>query len=125
MLTDFDPDGEEIAASFGRSLRDDFGIEDIRPIKVALTADDVKLNDLPSDMDAKESSPNYEKFVQKHGTKVVELDAAPVKLLQNSLRAAIESVLDIAEFDAQVEFAKKDAVTIEAHRQVVFEAIRS
>ena len=124
MLTDFDPDGEEIAASFARSLRDDFGIKNIHAVKVALTAEDVKNHDLPSDMDAKESSPNYEKFIAKYGTKVVELDAAPVKLLQAKLREAIESVIDIAEFNAQVDLEAQDAATIEAHRRVVFEAIK-
>lgn len=37
ILSDFDPDGQEIAHSLARSLRDDFGIENIDPIKVALT----------------------------------------------------------------------------------------
>lgn len=123
MLTDFDPDGEEIAASFARSLRDDFGIQNMHPVKVALTADDVKKNDLPSDMDAKVTSPNYEKFIAKHGVKVVELDACPVKLLQSALREAIHSVLDIAEFNAQLEIEKQDAAYVEAHRQIVFDAI--
>jgi hypothetical protein len=124
MLTDFDPDGEEIAASFARSLRDDFGIKNIHAIKVALTAEDVRSYDLPSDMDAKVSSPNYEKFIAKYGTKVVELDAAPVKLLQAKLRESIESVIDVAEFNAQIELEQQDAATIEAHRQVVSNAIR-
>jgi hypothetical protein len=30
----------------------------------------------------------------------VELDAAPVKLLQSKLREAIESVIDVAEFNS-------------------------
>lgn len=124
MLTDFDPDGEEIAASFARSLRDDFGIPAIYPVKVALTADDIAKYDLPSDMDAKESSPNYQKFVDQYGSKVVELDAAPVKLLQSKLREAIESVIDVVEFNAQAELEAQDAATVEAHRQVVFEAIK-
>lgn len=123
MLTDFDPDGEEIAASFARSLRDDFGIYLIHPVKVALTAEDVRNNDLPSDMDAKVSSPNYVKFVSEHGSKVVELDAAPVKLLQAKLREAIESVIDVAEYNAQIELEVQDAANIEAHRRVVFDAI--
>lgn len=124
MLTDFDPDGEEIAKSFARSLRDDFGMKNIHPIKVALTADDVRDNDLPSDMDAKPSSPNYKKFVAKHGVKVAELDAAPVKLLQDSLRKAIESVIDVQEFNAQIELERQDSANVEAHRRVVFNAIR-
>lgn len=124
MLTDFDPDGEEIAAAFARSLRDDFHIQAIHAVKVALTAEDVAKYDLPSDMDAKESSPNYQKFVDKYGSKVVELDAAPVKLLQSKLREAIESVIDMVEFNAQAELEAQDAATVEAHRQVVFEAIK-
>lgn len=124
MLTDFDPDGDEIAASFARSLRDDFGIAGIHAVKVALTAEDVASYDLPSDMDAKVSSPNYQKFLRKYGsTKVVELDAAPVRLLQSKLREAIESVIDVAEFNAQVAQEAQDSAHIKAHRQIVFEAI--
>jgi hypothetical protein len=124
MLTDFDPDGDEIAASFARSLRDDFGIGGIHAMKVALTAEDVQAYDLPSDMDAKVSSPNYQKFLKKYGsTKVVELDAAPVRLLQSKLREAIESVIDVAEFNAQVAQEVQDSAHIQAHRRVVFDAI--
>lgn len=123
MLTDFDPDGEEICSSFARSLRDDFGLRDVNPIKVALTAEDVETYDLPSDMDAKPSSPNYAKFVAKYGYKAVELDAAPVDLLQAKLRESIESVIDLAAFNAQIELEIQDAGIVEAHRRVVFEAI--
>lgn len=124
MLTDFDPDGEQIASSFARSMRDDFGLKHIHPIKVALTAEDVAEHDLPSDMDAKPSSPNYKKFLAKHGAKAVELDAAPVELLQSKLREAIMSVIDVGEFNAQLEQEKQDAALVEAHRQLVLEAIR-
>ncbi len=123
MLTDFDPDGEEIAASFARSLRDDFGVQDIHAIKVALTYHDIIENDLHSDMDAKVSSPNYEKFIRRFGSKVVELDAAPVRLLQSALRGAIESVIDRKEYNAQIDLEAQDAANIEAHRQVVMDAI--
>jgi hypothetical protein len=125
MLTDFDPDGEMIAASFVRSLRDDCGIQNIHAVKVALTAEDVRNYDLPSDMDAKVSSPNYAKFVEKHNsTKVVELDAAPVDLLQESLRKSIEAHLDVVEYNAQIDQAKQDSAIIEARRQLVFDMIR-
>lgn len=123
MLTDFDPDGEQIAASFARSMRDDFGLKNIHAVKVALTADDVDEYDLPSDLDAKPSSPNYSKFVKKYGTKAVELDAAPVKLLQKKLHDAIASVINVDEFHAQVDLEKSDAGHVEAYRRTVFEAI--
>jgi len=89
-----------------------------------LTTEDVQAYDLPSDMDAKVSSPNYQKFLKRYGaTKVVELDAAPVKLLQSKLRTAIESVIDVAEFNAQRELEVQDSANIEAHRRVVLDAI--
>jgi hypothetical protein len=124
LLTDFDPDGEQIAASFARSMRDDFGVWNIDPIKVALTAEDVQMYDLPSDMDAKPSSPNYKKFLEKHGTKVVELDAAPVTLLQDKLRTAIESVIDVEELNAQLKQEKQDAANVEAYRRVAIQAVK-
>lgn len=125
MLTDFDPDGEQIAASFARSMRDDFGLQNISALKVALTAEDVTENDLPSDLDAKPSSPNYKKFVDKYGYKAVELDAAPVKLLQDKLHAAIENVIDIEAFNDQVELEKEDSRIVEAYRREVLQLIGS
>ena len=92
-------------------------------MKVALNADDVTKYNLPSDMDAKPSSPNYEKFVERFGTKVVELDAIPVQLLQQKLRDAFEKYLDMDEFNAQLKLEQQDAVEIEAYRKVLMETI--
>ena len=119
ILSDFDPDGEEIAASFPRSLRDDFGLTGVIAHKVALSGDDVRKYDLPSDMEAKTTSPNYKKFVARHGIHVAELDAAPVTLLRDKLRDAIESSLDMELFQAELEKEKKDAAFIAAKKQVV------
>ncbi|MCK9233356.1 MAG: ParB N-terminal domain-containing protein [Syntrophales bacterium] len=124
ILSDFDPDGEEIAASFPRSLRDDFGLQYVIASKVALSGDDVKEYDLPSDMEAKTSSPNYRKFVERHGIHVAELDAAPVELLQDKLRDAIESCLDMELFRAEIEKEKEDAVFIAARKKIILEALK-
>jgi len=126
LLTDFDPDGEEIAASTARSLRDDFCIPDekIIAVKVALTVEDVNEYDLPSDMEAKVSSPNYKKFFAKYGTqRVVELDAAPVELLQEKLREAIEDHMDIDEFNRQQSIQIDDNRHIVARREVMFNTL--
>lgn len=123
MLTDFDPDGEMIATSFARSLRDDLGLQNIVAVKVALNPDDVIKYNLPSDMDAKPSSPNYESFVARYGTKAVELDAIPVHLLQQKLRNAIEKYLDMDEFKAQMKLEQHDASEIAAYRQILMETI--
>jgi hypothetical protein len=123
-LTDFDPDGDEIASSFSRSMRDDFGIKNITSKKVALTNEDIDEHDLPSDMDAKVTSANYEKFIERYGSdRVVELDAAPVELLQEKLRERIEDYLDLEEFNAQKELQNQEAVEIQAYRSIVFNAL--
>ena len=126
MLTDFDPDGDEIAASTARSLRDDFGIsgQKIIAVKVALTVEDINANDLPCDMEAKISSPNYKKFFAKYGAqRVVELDAAPVELLQEKLQESIEEHMDIDEFNRQQEIQANDNRQIVARREVIFSTL--
>jgi hypothetical protein len=91
---------------------------------VALTNEDIDEHDLPSDMDAKVTSANYEKFIERYGSdRVVELDAAPVELLQEKLRERIEDYLDLEEFNAQKELQNQEAVEIQAYRSIVFNAL--
>ena len=125
FLTDFDPDGEEIAASFCRSLQSDFEINDLVAHKVLLSSEDVRRYDLPSDLDAKPSSPQYQKFVDKYGTKAVELDAAPVELIQSSLRRAIERCIDLELFNQEIEASKIDYQEIETKKREINDFLRS
>lgn len=119
FLTDFDPDGEAIASSFARSLRDDFDIHEVFAHKVLLNQADVVRYDLPSDLDAKKGSPNYKKFVEQWGTQAVELDAVPAELIQEHLREAIERAIDINLFNRQVEAEANDAALIQAKREAI------
>ncbi|MBM3339789.1 MAG: chromosome partitioning protein ParB [Betaproteobacteria bacterium] len=119
FLTDFDPDGEAIAASFARSMRDDFGLRHVIPHKVLLNQSDVIEFDLPADLDAKPSSPNYQKFVEKFGTQATELDALPADLIQARLRQAIENVIDIDTFQRQVDEETRDAALLQAKREAI------
>jgi hypothetical protein len=117
MLTDHDPDGEEIAASFARSMRNDFNVRYVEPVKVALTAEQVERFQLPPRMSAKATSSNYAKFVEKHGDTVHELEGLTPADLQQVLRGAIESVLDREAFQREVRAEKEDAVKLVALRQ--------
>jgi len=123
ILSDFDPDGEEIAKSFPRSLRDDFGLSNVTAHKVAISGADVREYGLPSDMEAKISSPNYKKFVARHGVHVAELDAAPVALLQEKLRDGIESFLDMELFEAEFAKEKEDYAFVAATKRAVVKAM--
>ena len=100
-------------------MRDDFGLRHVIPHKVLLNQSDVIEYDLPSDLDAKPSSPNYQKFVSKFGTQATELDALPADLIQARLRQAIENVIDIDTFQRQVDQEVRDAALLQAKREAI------
>ena len=91
---------------------------------MALTGDDVRAHNLPSDLQAKKKSPNYKKFVDLHCVHIAELDAAPVALLQDKLREAIESCLDMEIFRAELDKERQDAAEIQATKQIVLETLK-
>ena len=128
ILTDFDPDGKEIGHSFARSLRDDFGLleRQIEPIQVALTLPQIHQFQLPAVMSAKPSSARYNRFVaETTGTVVHELDALKPQDLQGILSQAIDSVLDVAAFNAELEQEKQNAVWLSGVRQIVHQTLQS
>ncbi|MBI5525194.1 MAG: ParB N-terminal domain-containing protein [Deltaproteobacteria bacterium] len=123
LVSDFDPDGEEIAQSFARSLRDDFEIKEIKPVKAVLTAAQVKRFRLPPMMQAKETSANHRKFTVAHGKNVFELEALPPARLQMVLREAIESVVDCEALEIERQKEKQDAEFLENTRRRVLAVV--
>ncbi len=119
MLGDFDPEGNDICHAFARSMRDDFGIANIVPIKVALTREQVDSMNLPPMMKAKESSSRHDKFVERNGDDVFELEAVPPAELQRLLRKDIDRVLDMKAFNAEIDAEKRDAAHLDAVRRRV------
>jgi hypothetical protein len=121
FLSDFDPEGEDIPHSFARSMRDDFGIREIVPVKVALTADQVEEMDLPPQMKAKETSSRAAKFTERHGNDVFELEAIPPDRLQGLLTEVIDGVLDVDAYNHEVEEEKKEAAYLAGVRRRLLE----
>ena len=119
MVSDFDPEGESIVESFGRSMRDDFGITAIHIVKAALTADQVKEHGLPPSMEAKASSSRAKGFVAKFGKNVWELEALPPATLQDIVRDAIVNVLDMDLFEQEQQAEANDATKLTAIRRTV------
>jgi hypothetical protein len=119
FLTDFDPEGEDIAHSLALSMRDDFGIHDLHPVKVGLTGRQVAEMGLPVKMTAKKGSSRRKKFVEIHGENVHELEAIPPDRLQIMLREAIDNVLDIDAFNAELDREKKDAAYLDGVRRLM------
>ncbi len=126
IVSDFDPDGENIAHSFARSMRDDFGIDNIHPIKVALTADQIDQYDLPIGGKAKPRASTYKAFCARYGDDVVfELEALAPADLQTILRQAIESVIDIEAYNQEVERERQDAAQLEVVRRKMHSVLGS
>lgn len=125
ILSDFDPDGEEIAHSFARSIRDDFGVEEVEAVKVALTAAQVEEYDLPPILKAKKTSSRYGRFVDRSGSNVFELEAVPPETLQRFLTEAIDSVIDVAAFNREVDQERVDAAFLDGTRRRVQSALGS
>ncbi len=123
IVSDFDPDGEEIAHSLAKSLRDEFGVRHIEPVKVALTAAQVEMFKLAGDAEAKHTSSNYRKFVQKYGKDVHELEALSPAQLQTLIAKGIDSVLDVEAFNAELDQEKADAESLALVRESVREAM--
>jgi len=125
VLSDHDPDGEMIADSLVRSLRDDFRIAShrIHAVRAALTAEQCQRFSIPADVEAKPSSTNYQRFVDHHGTAACELEAVPPRQLQQMLRDAIESVLDLNAFRAEQEREQADAAEIDTARARMLAAL--
>ena len=119
IVSDFDPDGEEIAQSFARSMRDDFGIYNIHPIKVALTDEQVDEYYLQPNMEAKRSSAQYKKFVKKYGKNVFEVEALQPDQLEAILKEAIDNVIDTDLFNRELKQEEADANKIFAFKRVV------
>jgi hypothetical protein len=126
FLTDFDPEGEDIAASFTRSLRDDFSIAEdrVQAAKVALNREQIDRFELPPKMTAKKTSSRYESFMSEHGENCWELDALPPAVLADELRNAINSVIDVEAFEHEREQEIADAQDIEATRRAAIKAMR-
>ena len=124
LLSDHDPEGCDLIETFPRSMRDDFGVESVYPIRVALTRDQVDEYGLPSNLFAKASSSRHKTYVQQHGDHVWELDALSPEQLQDITRKAILSVLDMDKFDHERQSELDDAKKLADIRATVFETLK-
>lgn len=124
IASDFDPDGEEIAESFVKSIRDDFGIDGVVASKILLRQDQVESMDLPHNgMEAKETSSRYKKFFTRYGEDFVfELEAVPPQEIQRVVKEAIEATIDLVAFNRELHQEKEDARILQAMKSSISEA---
>ena len=87
-----------------RSLKERLAELGSRPtiIKLALTNEDVIKYNLPSDI-PKGTDTRSKAFIDKYGKRCVELDALPVETLRETIKTAIESIMDLSELNKVLE----------------------
>jgi hypothetical protein len=125
VLSDFDPEGDDIPNAFAKSIRDDFGVKDVLAQKVCLTYEQVMERKLAQTFDMKTDGSRYKKFVKKYpdhpwGHELESLTHAERSKL---LREAILGVIDVAAFDREIDCEKDDAVKLRAAREAMGPAI--
>jgi hypothetical protein len=119
VLSDFDPEGEDIPHSFARSMRDDFGISEIAAKKVCLTHAQVLERKLPPNYEIKARGSRARKFASQFGESVYELEALEPSELAQLLTDAIDEVLDIDAFNRELDAEKRGAAQLEGLRKTV------
>ena len=128
ILTDCDPAGDMICTSTVQSLRDDFGITNVKAIRVAMThaqADEQGVSQDPDVMTAKESSVTP-KFIKLHGRNdCYELEAVSPEVLSRWLDEAIRHNIDVDAYNAEVAAQAVDVSETQATRTAILEVIRT
>jgi hypothetical protein len=126
VLSDYDPEGEMIPQVAGRTLRDDFGVEDLTIIKAGVTREQIDRFELPPQNFAKEKSSNHAWFVARNDgdDAVFELEAMDPKGLQDELESVIQSVLDMDLFNREAAIEQDEAAHLEAARRTAAKALK-
>jgi hypothetical protein len=126
VLADFDPEGEMIPQVGGRTLRDDFGVENLDIIKAGVTRDQIDSYDLPAQNFAKESSSNHQWFVERNDgdDTVYELEALDPEDMLGDLEDVIRSVVDIDLFNREAAIEQEEAAHLHAVRKIATDALK-
>lgn len=127
-LTDCDPAGDMICESTTHSVRDEFNIQNVSAIRVAMShqqADEQGVSQSVDVMLAKESSVTP-KYIKRHGRNdCYELEAVSPEVLSQWLDDVIRGNIDVEAYNFEVAEQAKDVAKIRATRAVTLEAIRS
>jgi len=124
ILSDMDPAGYRIQDSFVGSLKQDFGIQDVKAYRIGITKEQIKKYSLHSNLEAKKTDNGYRKFVQVTGLqKAYELDALPPSVLRSEVEEAIKKVVDLDLYNEQVRERNKETTTLEKYRVLVRHAL--
>jgi hypothetical protein len=121
---DLDPEGENIAQTWGACLQDEHGVDNLTTVKVGVNPDqviDYNLSPLP----VKTTSSRAAGFEAVHGSHVYELEAFEPDQLQDIIREAIRGVLDLNLFAKEQRRESEDARHLMACRKHVQDLLKT
>jgi len=104
IASDYDPEGFDLADDAVRSLRQHFGI-DVEYVRAAVNREQIDELELATDFNpAKSGGSRLNSFIQRTGgTETWECEALPPKYLQESIREAFRSVMDMDIYNAATD----------------------
>jgi hypothetical protein len=127
IASDYDPEGEMIPQSGGRTLRDEFGVgEDLEVYKAGVTREQIEGYGLEPMNFAKEESSNYDWFVKRNGgdNTVYELEALDPADMLRDLDHVIRRVLDMDLFRQEQAAEADDLEELEKAREKAIDALK-
>jgi len=106
---DFDPSGVEMLNSMEITLKEELGVPGIIFKRIALLKQDITVYNLPHSPEAlKKTDTRAKKHVEEHGEIAVELDALRPDILENKIKTAVETELNIHLFNKEAGVYKKE-----------------
>ena len=113
VVSDYDPEGLELADDAIRTLRDLWELPVVGH-RVCITREQINELNLAEDFNpAKESSSNFRRFVARTGSeRTWELEALPPAYLIEQVKSAIQANMDMEIFAAVIEQEKRDAAEL-------------
>ncbi|MDA8746093.1 ParB/RepB/Spo0J family partition protein [Rubripirellula amarantea] len=126
MLADFDPEGERLTNNAGITLRDEFGVEDVKVFKCGVTPEQIVKYNLPTMNFAKEESKNLKWFLERTGgnSAVYELESLKPKVMMDDLEECIKGVIDLDLYNEEVAKEQEEAVELERVHRIAQEVLR-
>ncbi|HUS58880.1 MAG TPA: hypothetical protein VM141_09530 [Planctomycetota bacterium] len=122
---DLDPSGWAMLPAMMETLEHEMGLHgQVTGIRCALTLEQVCQFNLPRNPDAlKDTDPRAKRYREEFGDVAVELDALPPAMLEDLVRQAVESRLDMGRFRREQRQQETDIAEIGAVRRCVLEAV--
>lgn len=124
VLSDWDPEGLDLAEDAIRSLRDLWSI-DVDYHRVGVVKQQIEDLELSEDFNpAKVTSSRFAKFVEETGGEETwELEALPPEYLRDQVRAAIEANMDMDIYEESIERVEADVQELSEIRDQIVESI--